>query len=129
MLDRLLLEVIIKIKSLFYYGFYSILVPENDNQFESNELSTLRLYRVPLEHFPSLESYYPERIVSSADEIESTIETKPSQKISSQAKKNVVTTEIDKTLILFDEKIKETFRKRYSNKISSNFCSLFFFSV
>jgi len=47
--------------------------------------------------------------------------------MSSQAKKNVVTTEIDKTLILFDEKIKEIFRKRYSNKISSNFCSLFFF--
>jgi len=119
MLDRLLLEVIIKIKSLFYYGFYSILVPENDNQFESNELSTLRLYRVPLEHFPSLENYYPERIVTSVDEIESTIEIiKPSKITSSQAKKGVVAPEIDKTSILFDEKIKDLFRQRYKK---SNF--------
>jgi len=102
-----------------------ISVPENDNQ---SELSSLRLYRVPLEHFPSLENYYPERIVTSVDEIESTIEIiKPSKITSSQAKKGVVAPEIDKTSILFDEKIKEMFRKRYLNKISLKFIFTFLF--
>jgi hypothetical protein len=85
---------------------------EDDNQSEQNESPSLRLYRVPLEHFPSLENYYPERVVSTLDEIESTIETKPSKTTSSHAKKSTVTTEIDKTSLLFDGKIKEMFRKR-----------------
>jgi hypothetical protein len=86
-----------------------ISVPESD----SDEFSFLRLYRVPLEHFPSLEIFYPERIISSTDEIESTtIETKPSKTVSSQTKKGVIIAEIDKTSILFDEKIKELFRQR-----------------
>jgi hypothetical protein len=70
--------------------------------------------------------YYPERIISTIDEIESTIETKPTKITSSVAKKVVVTTEIDKTSILFDEKMKELFHKRYSTKLPSNF--LFTFS-
>jgi hypothetical protein len=96
---------------------YSILVPD----FDSDELSFLRLYRVPLEHFPSLEAFYPERIISSTDEIESTIETKPSKTISSQTKKGVVIAEIDKTSILFDEKIKEFFRQRYTQHLFISF--------
>ncbi|CAF0839907.1 unnamed protein product [Rotaria sordida] len=90
-------------------------VPENKNQSEENGLSFLRLYRVPLEHFPSLENYYPERIVSTLDEIESTIDIKPSKTISPQTKKSGASIEIiDKTSILFDEKIKEMFRTRQS---------------
>ncbi|CAF4763057.1 unnamed protein product, partial [Rotaria sp. Silwood2] len=88
--------------------------PENKNRSEENESSLLRLYRVPLEHFPSLENYYPERIISALDEIESTIDTKPLKTISPQTKKSGATIEIDKTSILFDDKIKEMFRTRQS---------------
>lgn len=112
-----------KIRSLSWIWFCSISVSDSD------EFSSFRLYRVPLEHFPSLETFYPERIISSTDEIESTIETKPSKTISSQTKKGVVIAEIDKTSILFDEKIKELFRQRYTNKISFHFSSLFLSST
>ncbi|CAF0781195.1 unnamed protein product [Rotaria sp. Silwood1] len=89
-------------------------IPENINRSTENKSSFLRLYRVPLEHFPSLENYYPERIVSTLDEIESTIDTKPLKTISPQTKKSGATIEIDKTSILFDDKIKEMFRTRQS---------------
>ena len=61
-----------------------------------------------------METFYPERIISSIDEIESTIEAKPTKTISSPTKKGVVIAEVDKTAIVFDEKIKELFRQRYA---------------
>lgn len=93
--------------------YNDVLVREIDDNSESKEFPTLRLYRVPLEHFPSLETFYPERIISSIDEIESTIEAKPTKTTSSPTKKGVVIAEVDKTAIVFDEKIKELFRQRY----------------
>jgi len=89
-----------------------ILVPENNTESEQNDPPSLRLYRVPLEHFPSLETYYPERKILIVEEIEPPIEVKPSKTTSSQAKKSAPIIELDKTTLLFDEKIKETFRKR-----------------
>ena len=90
----------------------------------------LRLYRVPLEHFPSLETFYPERTISSADELESVIETKPTKAISSQTKKGVVIAEVDKTAIAFDEKIKEIFRQRYTHSFPFLLiCALFSLSL
>ncbi|CAF0726691.1 unnamed protein product [Adineta steineri] len=81
-----------------------------------NESSSLCLYRVPLEHFPSLESYYPERKPPIVDEVEPIIETKPTKTTTSKSKPVVsVVVEIDKTTLLFDEKMKETFRKRQSD--------------
>ncbi|CAF2078436.1 unnamed protein product [Rotaria magnacalcarata] len=89
-------------------------VPENTNPNQENMPSFLRLYRVPLEHFPSLENYYPERIISTLDEIESIPDTKPAKNTSSQTRKSGVTAEIDKFSLQFDEKIKEMFRTRQS---------------
>lgn len=84
-----------------------------DDQVEQIEESrSLRVYRVPLEHFPSLEKYYPERVVSVIDETESAVEVKPSKMTSSHAKKPVSAVEVDKTSMIFDEKVKEMFRKR-----------------
>lgn len=125
MLDHSLSEVPKKLVSqIFTTYFFS--VPEIDENSTSDTFPILRLYRVPLEHFPSLERFYPERIISSADELESVIETKPTKTISSQAKKSVVIAEIDKTAIAFDEKIKEIFRQRYSHSLLLlHFISLF----
>lgn len=96
----------------FHMFIRSILVPETNNSNEEDTSSFLRLYRVPLEHFPSLDTYYPERIVSTLDEIESVSEIKPTKITSSQTKKSTTSIEIDKTSLLFDEKIKEMFRTR-----------------
>lgn len=89
-----------------------ISVPENNDQSEENGTTFLRLYRVPLEHFPSLENYYPERAPSVLDDSESIVDVKHSKTTALQAKKIVAPVEIDKTSILFDEKIKEMFRTR-----------------
>ena len=104
MLDQLLLEVRLR-STKFQTQLTSILVPGADN-------SSLQLYRVPLEHFPSLETYYPERVVPTIDENESVVESKPT-KTTTQTKKSTTTAEIDKTSVLFDEKIKDLFRRRY----------------
>jgi hypothetical protein len=96
----------------------SILVPQtfidpsDSDQGERHESQVLRLYRVPLEHFPSLENYYPARAMPSTDDIEAITETKPSKIASAQAKKSVAIIDIDRTAIIFDEKIKDLFRQR-----------------
>lgn len=87
-------------------------MPDTTDQSEQNESPSLLLYRVPLEHFPSIENYYPERIVSSFDEIESVADVKPSKNATALAKKGSAPVEVDKTSVLFDEKIKEMFRTR-----------------
>ncbi|UJR33698.1 hypothetical protein I4U23_021127 [Adineta vaga] len=93
-------------------------VPENNKQSEENQTSSLRLYRVPLEHFPSLETYYPERKSPIIDEIEPVIETKSSKTaVSHSKKKEQPVIEMDKTALLFDEKIKEIFLQRQSHTI------------
>jgi len=55
------------------------------------------------------------------DETESPVEVKQTKSMSSHAKKTLVQPEIDKTAVLFDEKIKELFRRRY------RFLVVFFF--
>ena len=85
----------------------------DDEQLEGKDaVRSLSVYRVPLEHFPSLEKYYPERVVPPIDETESAIEIKPSKMASSHTKKTVSAVEVDKAALIFDEKIKELFRKR-----------------
>ena len=95
-------------------SFVSLLVPDNTHghQSERNEFSPLRLYRVPLEHFPSLEHYYPERPISHDVEAEPIVESKPSKTTTSPAKKNLTVADVDKTSVVFDETIKELFRER-----------------
>ncbi|CAF1054515.1 unnamed protein product [Adineta ricciae] len=99
--------------------FIIIGVPENTNQSseEENTPSSLRLYRVPLEHFPSLESFYPERQPPIVDDVEPVAETKPSKAAASHSKKASPVVEIDKTALLFDEKIKEIFLQRQANSL------------
>ena len=96
--------------------FYTLVSEQTIPSFDASSVdqensSSLRLYRVPLEHFPSIASYYPERVSPPADETESIVETKVS-KGSSHPKKTSLIIEIDKTVLAFDEKIKELFRKR-----------------
>lgn len=66
---------------------------------------------MPLEHFPSVESYYPEKKPPIPDEVEPVVETKAS-KAAAHAKKAAPVVEVDKIAVAFDEKIKETFHQR-----------------
>ena len=72
-----------------------------------------------------MESYYPERKPPIVDEVEPVAETKPSKAAASNSKKASPVVEIDKTALLFDEKIKEIFLQRYASRFHLNYYAAF----
>ena len=92
----------------------SLSVPDNTDGYpsERSEPSRVRLYRVPLEHFPSLEHFYPERPIAHHGDAEPIVESKSSKTTAATAKKNLTVADVDRTSVVFDETIKELFRER-----------------